>query len=346
MITVLKDVADYMFSSALDKITILTDQPEVQFKLLYGDTEILNETYVPDAEGKITILDLQDLIEPYLASKLIGGFFYVIVVAGKTDTVRGFTVQYCAAESSLDAKEFMLTHFLTAMIGGDKITAMGRKEFLHLVVSESTEVVVSCDYRTTDDKLVSKEFVLDTLPAHQEVATIDVSPDSFISDLGTMVRYTVTAGGRVQYYQIDLACPDAAPCLLFTNSFGCQETFYCTGTHTLEPEYERSSAMIDGMFRHYHIEENRVFKANTGILNTPMSLWADDLFRSKEIYLLEGERPGKEIAITESESTRTNDYDNLPAYTFSYRYAQRNQNILQLSRAGRVFDNTFDNTFG
>lgn len=52
MITVLKDVADYMFSSALDKITILTDQPEVQFKLLYGDTEILNETYVPDAEGK------------------------------------------------------------------------------------------------------------------------------------------------------------------------------------------------------------------------------------------------------------------------------------------------------
>lgn len=62
---------------------------------------------------RITILDLQDLIEPYLASKLIGGFFYVIVVAGKTDTVRGFTVQYCAAESSLDAKEFMLTHFLT-----------------------------------------------------------------------------------------------------------------------------------------------------------------------------------------------------------------------------------------
>ena len=64
MITVLKDVADYMFSSALDKITILTDQPEVQFKLLYGDTEILNESYGPDAVGKISILDLEDLMEP------------------------------------------------------------------------------------------------------------------------------------------------------------------------------------------------------------------------------------------------------------------------------------------
>lgn len=346
MITILKDVADYMFSSALDKIVFLTDQAEVDFILTDGEQRMLDEKYVPDADGKITILDLQDLIEPYLASKLIGGFFYIIGVNGQTKVTRGFTVQYCAAESSLNALDFMNGHFLTAMPGGEKITAMGRKEFLHLVVSENTVVKVTCDYHTADNKLVSKEFILDTFSTIHSVYTIDVSPDAFTSDLGTLVRYTVKAGSRVQYYQIDLECPDAAPCLLFTNSFGCQETFYCTGTHTLEPEYERSSAMIDGMFRHYHIEENRVFKANTGILNTAMSVWADDLFRSKEIYLLEGDRPGKEITITDSESTRTNDYESLPAYTFSYRYAQRNQNILQLSRAGRVFDNTFDNTFG
>lgn len=345
MITVLKDVADYMFSSALNKIVIMTDQPEVQFILFNADGNILNEKYVPDADGKITILDLQDLIEPYLTSKLVGAFSYSIVLSGITHTVRGFTVQYCAAESSLDAKEFIHTHFLTAMTGGDKITAVGRKEFLHLVVYELTTVKVNCTYLRTDGR-VDREFSLDTITVNGQVVTIDVSPDKFVNEVGTLIRYTVVAGERSQYYQIDLACPDVAPCMLFTNSFGCQETFYCTGTHTLEPEYERSSAMIGGMFRHYHIEENRVFKANTGILNTSMSLWADDLFRSKEIYLLEGEQPGKEIAITDSESTRTNDYENLPAYTFSYRYAQRNQNILQLSRAGRVFDHTFDNTFG
>lgn len=344
MVVLINDVADYVFSSALDKIVFTTDQASATFKLSVGDQEVLNETYVPDAKGKITILDLQDLIEPYLASNLIEQFVYKITDAGGVSIDKTFTVQFCAAESSLDAKPFMQDYFLSTLMG-EKITALGRKEFLHLVVFEDTPVSVSCMYVSATGT-TSKTVSLDAVTTHDQVITIDVSPDKFKDDAGQLFFYTVQAGNRKQSFQVDLACPDAAPCLLFTNSFGCQETMYCTGTHTLDPQYDRSSTVINGKFRNYQIEEKRVFNANTGILNNTMGVWADDLFRSKEIYLLDGEQPGKEVTITDSDSKRTNDFDALPFFTFEYRYAQRNQNILQLPRAGRVFDNTFDNTFG
>ena len=54
---------------------------------------------------------------------------------------------------------------------------------------------------------------------------------------------------------------------------------------------------------------------------------------------------GKEVVITDSKSELSNDDDELPRFTFSYQYAQRIQNVLQMNRVGRIFDNTFDHTF-
>ena len=159
------------------------------------------------------------------------------------------------------------------------------------------------------------------------------------------MKYEIQAGSRNQLFLVDNESMDVAPSLVFTNSFGCQETFYCTGTHEVDPQFSRSASLIGGKFRNYLIDENRVFSANTGVLNVPMSMWADDLFRSREVYLLEDNIPGKEITIIESDSKRTNDYEAMYIYTFKYRYAQRNHNILHLPKAGRIFDFTFDNTF-
>ena len=53
---------------------------------------------------------------------------------------------------------------------------------------------------------------------------------------------------------------------------------------------------------------------------------------------------GKEVVITDSKSDRSNDDAELPRITFTYQYAQRNHNVLQLYREGRIFDNTFDDT--
>lgn len=343
MIVELQYPSEYVFSSALDEIVFSASAEPANFCLKMGDDVILDENYVPDGNGRVVIYDLQKLVEPYLQTNLIETFSYTITDADAKPVTRSFTVQYCAAESSLAAKPFMEQYFLSSLMG-EKVTTLGRKEFLHMVTAEACTVNAVCTYWENGALSVSTIKVKDVTGLNQ-VVTFEVSPSLFEAVGKQLVKYEIQAGQRRQVYMVDDQALDVAPSLLFTNSFGCQETFYCTGTHEVDPQFSRSSSLIGGKYRNYLIEENRMFSANTGVLNVPMSMWADDLFRSREVYLLENNLQGKEITITESDSKRTNDYDAMYVYTFKYRYAQRNHNILHLPKAGRVFDFTFDNTF-
>lgn len=342
MITVLTDIPDYAFSSSLSELAFTTTSESATVVIKSGNNEILNEKYVSDSSDKIRVRDLSLLLEPYLSTNLIEPFSYSII-DGSGSRNKQFTVQYCAVEVPHTASAFMAEYFLSSLLG-EKITASGRKEFLHLVASEACQVAVECCY-LMNVKTTVETVVLKQVSVLNKVVTIDVSPDQFKKNDWKLLYYSVKAGRRIQQFKVDLHSEDAAPCLLFTNSFGCQETIYCVGTHQAVPEYARNAAYIDGKFKNFQIDENRVFKACTGVLNISMANWADDLFRSKEIYLLVNSLPDKEITITDSKSERSNNSDALPNFTFEYRYSQRNHNILQLGRAGRIFDNTFDGTF-
>ena len=80
-----------------------------------------------------------------------------------------------------------------------------------------------------------------------------------------------------------------------------------------------------------------------------MANWADDLFRSDEVYLMNfvhgSSILGKRVTLSDSKSKRDNLHDSMPRFTFSYTYAQRQHNVLDLQRGGRICDNTFDMTF-
>ena len=343
MIVELQYPSEYVFSSALDRIIFSTSAEPANFCLKMGDTVILDENYVPDSSGRVVIYDLQKLIEPYLLTNLIETFAYTVSDGDAKPVTRSFTVQFCAAESTLSAGSFMERYFLSSLMG-DKVTTLGRKEFLHLVTTEECEVSAVCTY-WADEKLSLETVSVEKVTDLNKVVTVEVSPSLFEVVGKQLVKYEIQAGSRRQLYLVDENAIDVAPALLFTNSFGCQETFYCTGTQEIDPQFNRSASLIGGMYRNFLIEENRVFSANTGVLNVAMSMWADELFRSREIYLLVNNLPDKEITITESDSKRSNDYEALCVYTFKYRYAQRNHNILHLPKAGRVFDFTFDDTF-
>lgn len=344
MITILSDVSDYVFSSALEEFSFSTTEETATFVLMAADgTELLRETYVPDAQGIIRIHDLPELVESHLTANLIETFTYA-VTAG-TDTVeRTFTVQFCAASVTIPASEWREKYFLTTL-QGEKRTAPGRKEFLHLVVTEETDVTVEALFMSPTGETEQVICEMDSVTQTGKVVTVEVSPDTFTHTEGwDLVGYEVTAGSRTQRFRVSEGL-DSAPNLIFTNSFGCQETIYCTGTHALKPKYERSASVIGGKYRNYRIEETREFHARTGPLTFEMARWAEDLFRSREIYLLEDNAQGREVTVTEATAERDNDFDTIPDFSFTYRYAQRNHNVIDLPRAGRIFDNTFDNTF-
>ena len=328
------------FTSGMPDVTIAgTDGTPQQVTINCDGEQLLQESLWP-VSNIITLTDLGELLEPYARKQLVCS---VTISAGGTTSV--FTVLYAMVDVGISAETFYNGYFLSVLMG-TKVTARGRRELLWYYGADGA--AVTAEYADA----TQGSFSVQAVGGSGTYTCIDVSPDNFVATGKQLVAYTVRAGSRSQRFEMDLSEPDCAPILEFYNSFGVWECIYCTGTHRVSPEYKRSSARIGGLLRNYKIEETRVFKAATGILTTAMANWAEDLFRSDEVYVVNvingsvtNADGGKEVVITDSKSDITNEDDFMPRFTFSYQYAQRIQNVMQMNRVGRIFDNTFDHTF-
>ena len=328
------------FTSGMPDVTIAGTDGTSQLVTVTCDGEqLLSEDLWP-VGNVITLSDLGELLEPYARKTLVSS-----VTISADNTSAAFSVLYAMVDVGISAEEFYTGYFLSILMG-TKTTAAGRRELLWYYGSDAASVTARYSDGTT------AAFTPAVVGGTTAYTCIDVSPDNFVTAQKQLVAYTVTAGNRSQQFEMDLSVPDCAPILEFYNSFGVWEYIYCTGTHRVAPEYKRSAARIGGRLRNYRIEETRTFKADTGILSTAMAGWADELFRTDEVYVvnvINGEvvdrDGGKEVVITDSKSDNSNDDDYMPRFTFSYQYAQRIHNVLQMNRVGRIFDNTFDHTF-
>lgn len=321
------------FCSMLPDLLIsASDKTLVEVKI---DNETVFSEYMWPVDGRIILKDLRGLVEPYCDARQTA----TLEVNGESATV-----VCCHADfGEVTAENYLSSHFLS-ILRGKKITALGRLEILPV---QGTGASASCIATYSDG--TTQTFSVSTYLVQSHFTEYDASPSNFVTAGKTLLSYVISVGNRTQDYELDLKQPDCAPILIFENSFGVEEVVYCTGIHKVATSYKRSSAYIDRHQRNYRIDETRAFKADTGPLNTAMANWLDDLFRSKYVRvanLYNGRVvPGKEVLITESKSDYSNDDAEIPRFTFTYQYAQRNHNVVQLQRAGRIFDNTFDNTF-
>ena len=332
-------------------LDILTSMSRVLVTIAIGDKTVYSEFLYP-ADGEIVLADLADIFQPYARQQLVIDAV-ITATEQKVDDEGGATqsdqktcklrILYATVDiPDIDCQDFTDTHFLT-ILQDTKTTSLGRLEYLHYLGTDPAAVTA---YYTDGTRLL---FAPQVVGGNAKYTTIDVSPSSFTIKGKTLSYLDVKAGSRKQTFIVDQRQPDCAPILLFTNSFGCQELISCTGKHEVSPEYTRDSASIGGKTLNYRITEKRTFKADTGPLTVAMANWADDLFRSDEVYLVniyDGEAVvGKRVTISDSKSDNDNLLDTIPRFTFSYSYAQRQHNVLDMRRAGRIFDNTFDHTF-
>lgn len=358
------EISDFVFSSDLVKLifSVIGTRANytLKFALRHGANSILSENYVPDANNEIVIYDLASLIEPYLQDTLISDFEMEIrVQTSNGDSVRNqikksFTVLFCKVSVDMSAQDFISKFFLSTLMG-DKLTALGQKEYLHFVANtedivsgdaDHIEYKICADYVDNDMKHISyayeQQMQLNT--ASTQIVTIDASPHNFIKRGMTLISYKVVVGNRIQTYCVGKRY-DSEPDIAFKNSFGLLETLYFTGTKEDAPEISRSAGYVNGEYRNYHIEENRVVKANTGVIPETMVCLVDELARSTEAYLIEKGEIGRQITITDSELKRTNDLDSLYSFQITYRPPTRNQNVLKVMLPAKTFDSTFDKTF-
>ena len=343
MITVTSSFPDILFSSQVPDLRFTLTEQYATVAISVDGTEVYCETLYA-ADGIVEVCDLSSLLDVYAERSLSVGVSVSITESGNAagSASLQFQLLFSRADVGVSASDFYTGHFLSVLTG-PKVTASGRLEFLHYYGTETP----SCTATYSDGS--TQTFIPAVSAGNSRYTQIDVSPDNFQAAGLELVSYVVTAGSRSQQYDIDHSQPDCAPILLFDNSFGVQELIYCTGLHKVSPEYSRQSARMGGLLRNYEIEETRRFQADTGVLTTAMANWADELFRSREVYVVniyDGvPTVGKQVVITDSKSEYSNDDASLPRFTFAYQYAQRIHNVLQLPREGRIFDNTYDNTF-
>ena len=338
------------FSRALVSVTVTKS----------GDSEKVYEEYLyPDDSGIITLSDIDLLIEPYAEKWLVFGLEVKVieqlvnrnsdgedtVTASNTDTLSCTVVSCKANILNITASDWCNTRFLT-LIQGTRQTAIGWREFLCFIGSDTAYCMAMYDDGTSQRHDV-------TVMASGDYQMIDVSPAEFTAAGKVLVSYAIYAGQRSQNYEVLPGMgEEVAPALIFWNSFGVQELAYCTGEHQMVSSFDRKQARIGRKKRAYNIEEKETFKADTGILSYPMANWWREVFRSKDVKVLPYqnggvilEEEGIPVVISSEKAELSNEADYMPRYTFEYEYADRNHNVWDNRREGRIFDNTFDYTF-
>ena len=338
------------FSSAISDIVFHSNAESgvLVLDLVAGETRIhvLEETMYPNGDGSVAVNDVSSLVEPYVKKYLQMSMECSFTDTAGAASITPVTILFSMADVDGAASDFTTNHFLT-VLNGEKITARGREERLYAY--GANVVTVTATLQLANGSFGTQTASLNAASTTGSISQFDVSPDNIVMLLGLttarLLSYIVEAGNRLQRFRCVTDAVSPAPSLLFTNSFGCQEFIHCVGKHKKDSKYDRKSTRIRGFMRNYLVTEERKFTGNTGWLNEAMADWADELFRSDEVYLwVDGVR-GREVFISESKSEINNEDDNMPAFEFTYAYAQRIHNVMQPEHAGRIFDNTFDHTF-
>lgn len=337
---ILQQPDNLSFSSMIKDIIIASEE---KLKISYryaGNDPFLEETYVPDNDGKIYILELDKLLTPYLPEDTRRGTFSISIV-DESDSSQEITFEiiYCTAEINVDPQEFIESNFLTTILR-EKLTYPDQNEFISLYRSDSdTQLKAIATY--VDGKQVMKTT---TLKAPNGLQTINVSPGVLFSNVENILYYVVSCGSRAITFYLLPELPEAAPQFVFINSFGVQETFIPSGLISRENKYDTAFGFMSGLYRKYKNNLVKQHTVNTGILDDNTANWIEDLFLSKDVALLSAAGETKAIVIEESTVKRSSAYDELPAFEFKYRLAKKNHNEYRAGKL-RIFDYTFDYTF-
>ena len=180
MVSVTQNIPEFALSSQLNEIVINADE-EVTFILKKNDSVILQESYTPDSQNIIRILDLFSLLESYLINEPLTNFTYEMIADSLWDNSTNFTVLLCRPIVPCSAEDFVANYFLTTLTGRDKITSFGRTETLYLTTGKLSSggttipVTAECIFVNDQNQLLKSTRSLGNV-ADYGIRSIDVSP--------------------------------------------------------------------------------------------------------------------------------------------------------------------------
>ena len=332
------DIGSWHFVTELDVIEVTTGS-EVSFSIAGSGGILLSGTYTP-VGGIVRIYHLARLLRP-LIDGVTAAFTFTAGSTSKTVHVvqSGVTVSESAAT-------FLPSFFLSAVMT-ERDTSLDRKELLYLIPIEATLPTVQavCSYWDGDAVVTDTKTITTTGMTANTPFEIDVSAAQFVDTaIGTLVAYSIVAGERTMRFRVT-SLPTAEYAMLFLNNYGAWETIYFHGMTEHDPEYTRNSALVNGLYVNYEVEETSRYKCWTGPLRLSGIAVARDLARSNSVWLLEGSSATAEITITAVDVKHSTADNDIADFTFTWRRSSLNPNHSYTVRPPELFDDTFDDTY-
>lgn len=330
-----------MFTSELKTLSYKITTSSARFALLRNGQNpavVFTQVYTAGYNGIVTVYDLDKILE----YAIDGAFDSFSIQIDSVALGSSITVFRCHSNPGIPATEFLKDRFLTSCTG-IRDTCPGRHELLNAYITDAEPVSAVCTYLSAGT-LTSKIVQLSTA---SDFLQLDVSPAKFVSATdGRLVAYEIVSGRRKARFRVSQTLPAADPEVIFLNAFGVWETFHFTGKKETKADYSRSQAMMRCQLTPYVIEEKVSFKAQTGAVMKGVLPMVYDIGRSPQIHLLRSDgSAGELIVITDSDLKHSNLDDEISDVSITYCYADHSLTRIEMARAPRIFDNTFDDTY-
>jgi hypothetical protein len=318
---------------------IIDSETPVSFKILLGAETILDETYDPDANDRITIR-LRDILPSQLSVSIPDTHVYEQTGAAKTftfdidDTTSNHVVVAGGVNATIDATTFLAGNWLTWQLQQKRVKYLD-PEYLGYYATEAVTVKLKAYYATGDPETID----LTTLTAGK-FYTLNVNFQYLSGLFATQPVYfdiwTETAAAVrlsfIQRFVLQNDYYDSEDIFVFQNSLGGIDTIRFTGEKEEDNKFDISSALFDEDTKDYDIDYTQVFRKKTGYFSENRErVWANEFFNSTLRYLVTDD--GLKLVTISSPEAKIDLSDNT-SINYEFKYAlSRQTKYLNLARA-------------
>lgn len=338
MAVIIQQPNSLSMSGNMKKFIISSGSP-VSFLLKEGDTALLESSYVPGEDGRVTV-DLKDIVESRLTFLLSHDGMYeqtgivktFTAEIDETTTVTFRVIRAGVADLQDTVSNWLRTNFLTWQHTNKRVTYYS-PEWLTYYATQACNVKLKAYF--PDDTVqnvnlgaceAGKAFTFNMQYARIAGLLGQTYPtcyDVWVESGGTRLTY-------VQRYLYSEKLSEQEQWFVFENSLGGVDTVRAYGETDFTGEHAHKLAETDNSLSEYHVDSKRFYNKNTGHLNKYERRWMLDFFpsRKKYIYFNSSLRP---IVVTDSD-VKYQASDLPSSYNFTYRFSDDTAALLNLIR--------------
>lgn len=354
-VNIVQHIAPIAFLSELRRIELdCLGKSSVYFQILMGELKaqrrIFSATYYPDNAGKVTIYDIDRVLESYVEGEPCREVFRFIAngvelvspwfAEGSPEARHDCRLLPCRSEVNIPANMFVEEYFLTTAME-ERDICPGRYEYLSYYLQADDQFVTRATY-FNGTELITRDFLRNESAGY---GYIKFRPDEYeVEELGQLVSLVIGCGNRIARFRVRRDLPEPDPSILFRNSFGGLDVVHFLGTKSNDTKITRSTVSVARRMTVYDVTEEPEITAMTGFILRGLEPVVEDLARSREVYLINDSGEPEEIVVTDQDLKYDNDDSTLSNLKITYRRVMAGGRI-EAYRQPRIFDKYFDRKF-